>query len=128
LESSIQFVSANQQIRILELRKVIFSSTVSKLTNNCDIEKLLTENVIVGRLQAVTRIKENVTGLQSTGNSYSTLGHLSMTVEIMVPYSKGFYLTLGTYLNQRDDEDGNGQNLLGKCRCIRNLAIDLLTK
>jgi hypothetical protein len=32
------------------------------------------------------------------------LGHLSVTFEVMVPYFKGFHLTLAAHLYQRDDE------------------------
>lgn len=85
----------------------LFETTETSVTKSVTNEKWIKGKMFVERLWAQL---EHV-DWASRKLSYKELeimrgylGHLSMTFEVLVPYLKGFHLTLASHLNRRDRE------------------------
>jgi hypothetical protein len=85
----------------------VFQTTATTVTKTVAIEKWIKGKNIISEFWS----QLNVYNWQTIELDYKNLerargflGHLSMTFEILVPYLKGFHLTLASYLPQRDKE------------------------
>jgi hypothetical protein len=93
----------------------VFSSSSTAITKTVTKEKWMKAKNIVDNLLKLLNADKDLSRVSLVYKDLEIargfLGHLSMTFEIMVPYLKGFHLTLASHLKQRD---GDGWKLTDK--------------
>jgi hypothetical protein len=83
----------------------VFATPASSVTKTVTKEKWEKAKRIVNALQETISAEKNLDKVlldyKELEIARGFLGHLSMTFEIMVPYLKGFHLTLSAHLKQK---------------------------
>jgi hypothetical protein len=85
----------------------VFKTTATSVTKTVTKEKWLKGRVMVLELWDILEGPDWASqelDYKTLERVWGFLGHLSMTYEILVPYLKGFHLTLASFLPQRDQD------------------------